>query len=69
MSEAFEIREGLKQGDALSTLLFNLVLEYVIRSVERRRHGMTLNGVSQVLAYADDLDLVADSKNILIGNT
>ena len=68
VSEAFEIREGLKQGDALSPLLFNLVLEYVIRSVETRRYGMSLNGVTQVLAYADDLDLVADSKEILIGN-
>jgi hypothetical protein len=31
LSEMFPIRNGLKQGDALSTLLFNLALEYAIK--------------------------------------
>jgi hypothetical protein len=30
-SESFEIGTGLKQGDPLSTLLFNLALEKIIR--------------------------------------
>jgi hypothetical protein len=33
LSEMFPIRNGLKQGDALSTLLFNLALEYAIKRV------------------------------------
>ena len=34
VSDMFLIRNGLKQGDALSTLLFNFALEYAIRRVE-----------------------------------
>ena len=32
-SDRFPIRDGLKQGDALSPLLFNFALEYAIRRV------------------------------------
>jgi hypothetical protein len=33
LSECFPIPNGLKQGDALSPLLFNFPLEYAIRKV------------------------------------
>jgi hypothetical protein len=33
LSDKFLIQNGLKQGDALSPLLFNFALEYVIRKV------------------------------------
>ena len=32
--DMFPIRNGLKQGDALSPLLFNFALEYAIRRVQ-----------------------------------
>ena len=32
LSDMFPIRNGLKQGDALSPLLFNFALEYAIRA-------------------------------------
>jgi len=31
MSDMFSIKNGLKQGDAVLTLLFNFTLEYAIR--------------------------------------
>ena len=34
LSDVFPIRNGLKQGDALSPLLFNFALEYDIRRVQ-----------------------------------
>jgi len=34
VSDKFLIRNGLKQGDALSPMLFNFALEYAIRRVQ-----------------------------------
>ena len=34
MSEKFSINTGLRQGDAVSTLMFNLVLEGIIRKLD-----------------------------------
>jgi hypothetical protein len=33
LSDSFRIQNGLKQGDALSPLLFNFALEYAISKV------------------------------------
>ena len=45
----------MEQGDALSPLLFNSVLEYAIRKV-----GLDMNDTHEVLAYANDVNLIGD---------
>jgi len=66
--DRFPIRNGLKQGETLSPMLFNFALEYAIRRVQVNRNGLKLNGTHQLFAYADVVNILAGSIHTLKEN-
>jgi hypothetical protein len=64
LSDNISIQSVLKQRDALSPLLFNFALEYVIRKVQE-------NQVRHVSCwvYAEDVNLLGDNIDTIKKNT
>jgi hypothetical protein len=44
----------------LSLQLYNFALAYAMRKVQENNLGLDMNGINQVLAYADDVNLIGD---------
>lgn len=57
-SDPFESRKGLRQGDGISGLLFNIALEGVMRRAGFNIRGTIINKSSQFICFADDKDIV-----------
>ena len=49
-------------------MLFNFALEYAIRRVQVNQDGLKLNGTHQLLAYADDVNILGGSIHSLKEN-
>ena len=58
MSEQFRVNVGLRQGSALSPLLFIVVMELISRKV-------SMKDIRRKLLFADDLAIVAEDKEEL----
>jgi len=63
LSSFFENKTGLKQGDPLSSILFNLALQKVIQSIKMVPSGIKIGREQlNILAYADDIALIGKNE-------
>jgi hypothetical protein len=56
--DTFPTENDLKQGDALSLLLFNFSLEYTSRKIQENKDRLVVNGAHQFMVCADDVNLI-----------
>jgi hypothetical protein len=65
LSATFEFNAGVKQGDALSTVVLIVALRSIMKDIDRR--GTIYTKSSQICAYADDTVIIARSgENIIV---
>lgn len=55
-----KIEKRVSQGDFLSATLFNIVLEYATRNINK---GIINTREGQILAYADDLVIITKTRD------
>jgi hypothetical protein len=65
LSDPVTTKKGFRQGDSLACLLFNLALEMVERKAGIQTNRTTFYTSVQLLAYADDIDILARFRKAL----
>jgi len=58
LSDILSIKNGLKQGDTLSPLLFKFALYYAIMRFQVNQDGLKFNGIDKHLVYANDINIL-----------
>ena len=58
LTEIFQVKCGLKQGDGLAPILFNLTLEYVVRKLPIDTNSTLFYKSSQLVGYAEDIHIL-----------
>jgi hypothetical protein len=58
LSQQFDVKSGVRQGDPQSTVLFNLVFEYAVGNITYNPSGTVFSRQHQLLALADDICIV-----------
>jgi hypothetical protein len=67
LSHKFTVQNDLKQGDALSLLLFNLL--WNIRRVQEKQERVKLDGTHYLLAYDDGVNILGENIDTIQKNT
>jgi hypothetical protein len=68
ISDKFPVQNGMKEGHTLSPLPFNFAMKFAIRRVQEKQEGLKFNGTHQLLACADDINIVGENIDTLNKN-
>lgn len=59
ITNIIDMEKGVRQGDGIAPVLFNIALEIAIRRSKIQTNGTIFTKSQQILAYADDLVLTS----------
>lgn len=66
MTQGIKVLAGIRQGDSLSPCLFNIIMNQIIRGVNKIEAGYTMRERSLIiLCYTDDVILIAENEDDL----
>ncbi len=66
LTDWFDTKCGVKQGDTLSPTMFNIFINDIVRDVKSLDSGVEINGIKIcILLYADDIVLISDCEEDL----
>ena len=66
LTDSFEVKSGVKQGDIISPVLFSMYLNDLATGVKELNCGIDINGLNlSILLYADDIVLMAPDEKSL----
>lgn len=63
-SESYKVNNGLRQGDSLSKVPFDITLEKITRDSRLHLKGNTYYKDHQILAYTDDIVIMAQQREL-----
>ena len=65
LTQKIEVNNGIRQGDSLSPLLFNIIMDELIIQVRKLKGYKMGDREIKILCYADDAVLIAESEDEL----
>jgi len=66
LTEEVPVSTGIRQGDSLSPLLFNIIMDRIIKEVKATGKGFTTDkGEIKIICYADDAVLISENEDEL----
>lgn len=68
LTDEFIIEQGLRQGDGLAPILFNIALHKIIKEMKFDTKGTILTKEQQLVAYADDINIIGRSIRAVKGS-